>query len=217
MDKNILKENKDLRIMLKEAGILFAITLISGLILGYVYELTREPIRIRQEQAIQEACQTVFVDAAGFEKLSDDIVSDMKNTEFVQEFSQKGVKVGSVFAALDASQTPLGFVVEATTKEGYGGNIVLYAGIRMDGTLNGISLLEIKETPGLGMLAESVLVPQFRKVRASSFTYTKSGSRSESEIDAISGATVTTSAVVDAVNGAMAAASYLIEGGVGNE
>ena len=41
------------------------------------------------------------------------------------------------------------FVVETTSSQGYGGNITLYAGIAMDGTLNGISILEISETPGL--------------------------------------------------------------------
>ena len=46
--------------MLKEAGILFAITLIAGLLLGFVYELTKEPIRLQEEKAVQEACQAVF-------------------------------------------------------------------------------------------------------------------------------------------------------------
>ena len=39
--------------MLKEAGILFAITLIAGLLLGFVYELTKEPIRLQEEKAVQ--------------------------------------------------------------------------------------------------------------------------------------------------------------------
>lgn len=38
--------------MLKEAGILFAITLIAGLLLGFVYELTKEPIRQQEEKAV---------------------------------------------------------------------------------------------------------------------------------------------------------------------
>ena len=55
--------------MLKEAGLLFAITLIAGLLLGFVYELTKEPIRQQEEKAVQEACQTVFADAEHFEEL----------------------------------------------------------------------------------------------------------------------------------------------------
>lgn len=45
------RENKnDIQAMLKEAGILFAITLIAGLLLGFVYELTKEPIRQQEEK-----------------------------------------------------------------------------------------------------------------------------------------------------------------------
>jgi electron transport complex protein RnfG len=73
-------------------------------------------------------------------------------------------------------------------------------GVTLDGTLNGISLLSISETAGLGMRAGDVLVPQFTDKNVESFTYTKTGSTSDSEIDAISGATITTKAVVNGVN-----------------
>ena len=62
--------------MLKEAGILFAITLIAGLLLGFVYELTKGPIRLQEEKAVQEACQAVFTDAGHFEELDPYIPSD---------------------------------------------------------------------------------------------------------------------------------------------
>ena len=55
-----MRENSDVRTMLKEAGILFAITLLSGLLLGLVYEVTKEPRRLQQERAIEEACIAVF-------------------------------------------------------------------------------------------------------------------------------------------------------------
>ena len=93
--------------------------------------------------------------------------------------------------------------MESTTTEGYGGNIVLYVGVTTQGAVSGVSILEISETPGLGMNAESVLVPQFKGVETSVFTYTKTGSTIDSEIDAITGATITTEAIVKAVNGAI--------------
>ena len=65
-----MKNKSDLTVMLKEAGILFAITLIAGLVLGMVYELTKEPIRIQQEKAVQEACSAVFQSAASFEEMN---------------------------------------------------------------------------------------------------------------------------------------------------
>ena len=55
----------------------------------------------------------------------------------------------------------LGYVLTVTTHEGYGGDIQFTVGVRNDGTLNGISLLSISETAGLGMQAGDVLVPQF--------------------------------------------------------
>ena len=78
-----------------------------------------------------------------------------------------------------------------------------------EGNLNGVSILTIAETPGLGMRAEEVLVPQFENVEATAFTYTKSQSQSDREIDAISGATITTKAVVNAVNGGVLAVEEL--------
>ena len=64
-----MKNKSDVSVMLKEAGILFAITLIAGLVLGLVNELTRDRIRIQQEKAVQEACAAVFQTAASFEEM----------------------------------------------------------------------------------------------------------------------------------------------------
>ena len=86
-------------------------------------------------------------------------------------------------------------------------------GITSDGTLKGVSLLQIAETPGLGMNAESVLVPQFHNVPAGVFTVVKSGATSADEIDAISGATVTSEAITVGVNAAYECYALLQEGG----
>lgn len=207
-----MKNNNAVKVMLKEAGILFAITLIAGLILGFVYELTKEPIRIQEEKAVQEACAAVFADAARFEEttLSPD-------EALTAQLGENGVKIGTIYEALAADDSLLGYVIGTTSTEGYGGNIVLYMGVTLDGTLNDISILEISETPGLGMQAGDVLVPQFHQKQESSFTYTKSGSSSDSEIDAISGATITTKAVTNAVNGGLLVYEQLVQGGGSNE
>lgn len=207
-----MKNKSDVSIMLKEAGILFAITLIAGLLLGVVNELTKEPIRLQQEKAVQEACQAVFQTAAAFEE-----TSFVPGDALAAELSGSGVKIGSVYQALDSAGSPLGVVVESTSTEGYGGNIVLYLGVANDGTLNDISILEISETPGLGMLAPETLVPQFHERHADSFIYTKTGASAENEVDAIAGATITTKAVTNAVNGGLKAAQAMLEGGGGNE
>lgn len=207
-----MRDKKDIRTMLREAGILFAITLIAGLLLGVVNELTKDRIRIQQEKAIQEACGAVFQTAASFEE-----ITYTPQEALVQELSETGVKLGSAYQALDGSGNALGVVVECISTEGYGGNIVLYVGVTNQGMLNDISILEISETPGLGMLAPEVLAPQFHEKNVESFAYTKTGAAAEHEIDAIAGATITTRAVTNAVNGGLKAARSLMEGGAGNE
>jgi len=203
-----MKNKSDVGVMLREAGILFAITLIAGLLLGVVYELTKDPIRIQQEKAVQEACGAVFQQASSFRE-----IAYTPDGALAEELSEEGVKIGTVFEALDADGTLLGYVLESTSSQGYAGNIVLYLGVTLDGTLNDISILQISETPGLGMLAPDILVPQFHNKRVESFTYTKTGAVADNEIDAISGATKTTRAVTNAVNGGLKAARALLEGG----
>lgn len=209
-----MKNKNDIQAMLKEAGILFAITLIAGLLLGFVYELTKEPIRQQEEKAVQEACQAVFADAEHFEELD----AYTPSADTAQKLADTGITIGTVYEAQDASGTQLGYVIQTTTSEGYGGNIVLYVGIRLDGTVNDISILSISETPGLGMKAGRCAWCRSSTTRnVKSFAYTKTGSTSDSEIDAISGATITTKAVTNAVNGSLLAFNDYVQGGAGNE
>ena len=178
--------------MIKDALILFAITVVAGLLLGVVYDVTKEPIAQQKAKAKQEACANVFAEAETFETVTDlDGVAVSDNID--------GVDIDEVMRALDGDET-LGYVITVTDHEGYGGDIQFSMGVTLDGTLNGISLLSISETAGLGMKAGDVLVPQFENKKVEQFTYTKSGATNDSEIDAISGATITTNAVVNGVN-----------------
>ena len=181
--------------MIKDAAILFAITLTAGLLLGVVYEVTKDPIAAQEALRKNKACQEVFQDAANFEYL------ELSAPESVSGTGEKAAAtVNTVSEAQTEDGTVLGYVLDITTHEGYNGDIQFTMGIRMDGTVNGISLLSIAETPGLGMKAEDVLKPQFADKNVSLFTYTKTGAMSPDQIDAISGATVTTNAIVNGVN-----------------
>ena len=177
--------------MIKDAVILFAITLISGLLLGVVYEVTKEPIAVQKALRKNKACKEVFQDAVNFEAME---LAAPENGEKAE------ATINEVSAAVAEDGSVLGYVLDITTHEGYNGDIQFTMGIRMDGTVNGISLLSIAETPGLGMKAEEVLKPQFAEKNVSLFTYTKTGAMSPDQIDAISGATVTTNAMVNGVN-----------------
>lgn len=202
--------------MMKDAAILFVITLCSGLILGLVYQITKEPIALAEEKAAKEAYAEVFPDAADFEMLE---LAAPEGEAWQTEWAEAGfeaVDVENALAALDEGGSRLGYVLTVTSHEGYGGDITFTMGIQNDGTLNGISILTISETAGLGMKAEAVLKPQFVNKNVSSFTYTKTGAVNDSQIDAISGATITTNAVTTAVNGGL----YYFQtqlGGGGNE
>lgn len=202
-------ENRKSEIMssVKDGVILFAITLIAGLLLGFFYQITKDPIAKQQELAVQKACAEVFADA-DFEALAYAPSADLQET-----LAAEGVEIGTVFQALDAQGETAGYVVETTSANGYGGDIVLYVGITKEKSVSGVSILSISETPGLGMKAEDVLIPQFKNKTATTFTYSKTGAVAPGEIDAISGATVTTKAVVQAVNGAVDVADELLEGG----
>lgn len=207
-----MRNKDDMKTMLKEAAILLIITAFAGLMLGFVHELTRKNIERQEILAVENACHEVFAQAAGFE-LTDAVLSG----ELQNELSGDGVKIGKIYHALDESKNLLGYIVESASSKGYGGTIDLYIGVTLDGRLNGVSILQINETVGFGMEAGNVLVPQYEGRKAEIFTYTKNGSSSSSEIDAISGATMTTKAFVNAVNGGIKAADELAKGGILNE
>lgn len=207
-----MKEN-NISAMLKDAGILLVITLVAGLLLGLVYQITKEPIAVQKEKAKQEACSEVFADAAEFEEIE---LAEPDTISWAEE-GFGGESVDEVMAAKDSSGNILGYVITVTSKEGYGGDIRFTIGIRQDGTVNGISILEIAETAGLGMRAEEVLKPQFADKNVEKFEYTKSGAASEYQVDAISGATITTNAVVNGVNAGLYYFQTELKGGSGNE
>ena len=194
--------------MIKDALILFAITLIAGLMLGVVNDITKEPIARQEQKAKTEACQNVFADAASFEK------QEMEDaTQALADAGLTGADIDELMAAKDASGSLLGYVITVTDHEGYGGDIQFSMGVTTDGVLNGISLLSISETAGLGMRAGEVLVPQFENKDVDRFTYTKTGPTADSEIDAISGATITTNAVVNGVNAGLVYFDEFLKGG----
>ena len=119
--------------------------------------------------------------------------------------------------AKDSAGSTIGYVITVTTKEGYGGDIQFTMGVREDGTVNGISLLSISETAGLGMRADEVLKPQFAGKQVEKFSYTKSGATADNQIDAISGATITTNAVTNGVNAGLYYFRTVLGGGSANE
>ena len=179
--------------IVKDALILFLITAVAGVLLAFVNELTKEPIARQKEEAVNEACRAVFPDADEFVQITPD--------KDISEWSAKYPKdlAEAVYEAKSGGAV-CGYVINMCNKEGYGGAIRFSMGVTLDGTMGGVSILETSETPGLGLNAQDVLVPQFKGKSAESFVYVKGGASAENEIDAISSATITTRAFVNGVN-----------------
>lgn len=188
--------------MIKDTLILLIITVISGGILGLVYQVTKEPIAIAQEKKTQEAYKAAFPEAEFFEEDGD--FSESEAEKVIKENYPNTVIETSMYA-LDADKNVLGYVIKVLSTEGYSGNIRFLVGFKLDGTINSVALLEIKESAGLGMNAEAVLIPQYEGKQIMIFEVTKTGASKENQVDAISGATITTDAINNGVN---AAASY---------
>ena len=186
--------------ILKNTVILTIITLVSGVALGGVYQITKEPIAKAQEEAKQEAYQQVFEDADAFEVLKVDV------QEAADALASAGVDDGAVIdEAVEAIQggETIGYVITSTDPNGYGGDIQVSVGIQSDGTVSGIAILSISETAGLGMkAAEPDFYEQYSGKQTDHFYVSKDGGEGE-EIDAISGATITSRAVTGAVNSSL--------------
>lgn len=192
--------------IIKDCLILFIITLIAGAALGMVYEVTKEPIAQQEAKKKMEAQQGVFADAQEFApiELDDGIIATV---------AANGVTIDEAYDAKDASGAHLGYVVQATSPNGYGGNITLMVGVTSEGTSNGYSLLTINETAGLGMNAKNEeFANQYAGKTVEAFEVTKMGASADNQIDAISGATITSNAVTEAVNTCLAYAAAM-EGG----
>lgn len=190
--------------IIKDTFLLFIITLVAGLCLGFVHDITLEPIARAQEAANTATYQEVYPDAASFET-SDQLtqaVADSAQEIADQNFSSS--TIDSVQIALDAQGSSIGYLVTATSPEGYGGNIQVAVGISNDGTVTGIGFLSISETAGLGMNAEKPeFKGQFAGKQVQMFEVSKTGATADNQINAISGATVTSRAVTGAVNAAV--------------
>lgn len=192
-----------------------AITLVSGILLGAVYEITKGPIAKQEEQAKMDAYAKVFEEAASFEAIPEEVLSEADMRKVLDDNGLTACTVKEALKALDDKGSVLGVVMNITDSEGYGGDINFSMGIQNDGTVNGISILVISETAGLGMKATTdEFRSQFAGKKVDKFQYTKTGAASEDQIDAISGATITTNAVTNGVNAGICLFKSLEEGGI---
>lgn len=198
-----------------DALILFAFTVVLGLVLGIVYGVTKEPIDKVNYEKTQAAYKQVFADAASFEEYADfdedAAASLLAENGFADE-------IEAVNTALDASGNTLGYVLTVTAKDASQAAITFSVGIQNDGTVNGYSITSIAETPGLGMKATGEeFYSQFEGKNVDSFTVVKMTPTADNEIESISGSTITSKAMANGVNACLTYFRNVLEGGNANE
>ena len=187
--------------IIKNTLILTAITVVSGLLLGVVYNVTKEPIAQAQENTKQEAYRAVLADASSFETLDFNAESTLS---LLTENGYTSDTITEVAEGKDNSGETIGYVISVQSSEAYDGTLDLSVGIATDGTVKRVEMLSISETAGLGMKAdEAEFKDQYKDKNVENFTVTKTGEDGDNMIDAISGATITSNAVTNAVNSAL--------------
>ncbi len=217
----------------KDISILVVITLAAGLLLGLAYGITKDPIAHAQAEAKAKAQKAVMPDADSFNVLytADGNEGEVLPDTVSAAISDAGIDtttVSQIDEALDENGERMGYVVTSSNPEGYGGDVEIMSGIVHDEeeglTIQGISFLSLSETAGMGMRAkDEEFSGQFeglKLVEDALVSYVKDGANEPNEIDAISGCTITTSAVTDNVNAALIAvneAKDLLSGASGGK
>lgn len=192
----------------KDIIIFVIITIIAGVSLAAVNSVTKEPITKQNELIIQNSYRAVFKNGSKFNtnKKLEQLVKDFPEIikERHEDFGENGIVVTDILVAYDKNEKIIGHVIKVTTKDGYGGNIDLVVGIDLNDEITGIEIIAIDETVGLGMNAKNEnFRNQYYHKNVDYFIITKNGKKSEDEIDALSGATITSKAFNNAINGAI--------------
>lgn len=166
---------------------LLVLTVVCAAFLGAVYSITKDPIDDQIKKTATEARLAAFPDAVSFK--------DSK-AEIPKEYSI----IKNVFYALDKDGNIIGATFGINTR-GYSPGLMMTVGIAVDGKIKGVVIGDNTETPTIGKKAlASGFLNQFTgKPYDKPLQYVRSAS-SDYDIQAVSGATVTTKGVTNAVN-----------------
>lgn len=185
--------------IIKLALILFGISFVAAIALKTTEQVTAEPIQTQINAANELARKAVFPEADGFEPLETATLEELKaDYEILQE----------VFYAKKGSEV-VGYVIK-TTPSGFSGAIEVVTGISTDAKLTGVRVGNMTETPGLGDLAKK---PEFYgqymgKAASGEIGVAKSAPK-DNEIQALTGATITSRAVTLGVNTAIQIVEFI--------
>ena len=172
---------------------LLIISAVAALLLAFNNNVTADTIAKRNEQANAEARKLVLESAQDFEQVKD-----------AKTDNSKGVKVSEIYEAKDASGNTVGYTLKVLPS-GYGGTIELMVGIdSANGQVSGINVVSNSETAGLGAKAtDPEFSDQYKGKPLEELSVLKNGTPGDTEIKAISGATITSTAVTNGVDAAI--------------
>lgn len=189
----------------KDAIILFIITLVAGACLGGVYSVTKDPIAAQDQKKKAAAWNQVMPDAKQYDEETITAEAIASANETISGLGFGNVSVTEAVIAQDDAGAQIGYVVTATSNDGFGGAVTVSVGITTDGTVLGIAYpAGLSETAGLGMKAlEEDFYGQYANKQVSEFSVTKDAPSADDQIQAIGGATITSKAVTGAVNSAV--------------
>ena len=161
--------------------------------------LVTEPIIAANNQTTFEAAMAeVLPEASSFDQLSSEGFTP----------SETGVRLDSIYRAGGG-----GYVVSTVCSEGYGGDISVMVGITADLKVKQAKVMSMSETPGLGAKStEPKFIDQYSGL-SGGVQVIKNSAPAGNEIEAISGATITSKAVTKAVNAALEAAEAAAKSG----
>jgi len=149
---------------------LSVIVIVSVVLLMAVNSLTSSIVESRRVEEITGILENIFPEMSEYE-LEDEVYI----------IYEDGEKAGYAFMA---------------SGSGYGGNIDILVGLDSGFGIKGVSILSQTETPGVGnRITESSFTDQFKGLSASDIALKSEGGK----IDAITGATISSRAVVDAI------------------
>ncbi|MBR6164406.1 MAG: RnfABCDGE type electron transport complex subunit D [Clostridia bacterium] len=184
-----------------------ALTLIAalaGVALSGVFSVTKDPIEKQELAAKTASYKEVCPDAATFE------VPDGAE-EKLQEAAGSTTRVNEAYIAKDAAGNTIGYALNVSSK-GFGGDVTLALGLTADGSITGISFTELNETAGLGMRADEPAFKEQFAGKSGTLNLVK-GDAGDGEISAITGASVTSNAVINAVNEGLSFYETVLKGG----
>lgn len=186
--------NEQVKDTLRYAVVLFVITAVVAALLAGFHMLTAETIAQNDIKTEQRALGEVMPEADSTEKLADG--------------AAEYYGVNAIYTAKKNGELA-GYCIKVS-ESGYGGAIQSIVGVSIDGTVTGVSVISNSETAGLGAnIKNESFRGQF--VGKGEVSVVKAGA-GENEIDALSGATISSKAMADSVNRAVIAARGLIAG-----